>query len=1251
MLWLRLGDDVQPVHGGMGERLHTARGPANERAVHLRGLAQAEVEPAVVLAREPRAPVHNLELARPAREEEHLRPDGAAVRARAHELERDPVAARRNAVLVDQRRLALVRDHDVEYTAIEQIRQGDGAAVVLVGHTYGGGDVGPPRQAVVHQHARPLVAGEAGGANSGPAACVLEHVPVGAGDLGHRVPVALRAVAGDVAVYDEQFVASVVVQVAELRAPGPPRVGDDPLGGLLEPAQLRQEVEAQVVAVKQVAPLRDVGHEGVHAPAIQHIAERGRHAALGVALQARPAQDEAPPVVVQVQLFGSVVVRQEQIGPAVAVEVRRGDREGPACASHAHPIGHVLEPPIPEVMKQPVLASVRRELEAVLHDARGLQVPEIDVGAEVPCHVQIEQTVPIVVDPHGRVAVHPLPQSRLRGDVFEVEVAQVLEELEVAPLVDQQVLEPVIVVVAPYRTHRHAFPWPIHVRDAGGRGDVDERAVAAIQVQRVGVSEPAVREIEIGPSVVVHVGDRDRCAQRAHQRSDVVELWVEGGSVMHEPDAHLRRDVGEMERRRPCAGASGAIPAAVQHDYEDDGGQERHSDDGASPRPGRGNHGVKVIHLSARSAPVIFPPVQTRNLGSVALLLLAACHGAAPGADQARSDSALTARTWGLAYLQQQQLPRAEAEFRKVVTLAPEQALGYADLGLVYLREGRTREAEAQLQRAAALDSSDSDVGLMLADVYRLTGREAGARGEIDRVLRRDSTDIRALYALARLAARSADPAERQRRESLLRRVVTRAPANIVARLELVDLLLARGSAGAAAGELEALQRQLPQLPREAAGFYQGALERLGGTPGSFVGYPVLTFNSNMAVPRDDPRAVAAAIRFTDVTAGSGLEVVEALPDSLASSLERGVALAVGDYDDDETEDLFVAFHLFRGTLGRFVETSAGAGLAFRDRPVAAAFGDFDNDGRLDLYVATTGRAVLLRNQDGRTFRDVAASAGLADSGTVTKALFWDLDHDGDLDLLLATPRGNRVYRNNLDGTFREMAAPMGLAMEGGRDAAAGDFDGDGRTDLVVLTSDGHPRLFHNLGQGRFEDVTAASGLAAVRRAGAVAVGDYDNDGFLDLFLTSLDGSDAALYHNRGDGTFQRDARSDGLRRKLAGVVGLDAAFFDFDNDGRLDLVVVGKPATPNGRGRGVLLFRNDAARGFEDFSSILPDSLRAGRAVAVADIDQDGDLDLIVVGWDGRPRVLRNDGGNVNQYVDVRLVALRQGSGKNNAF
>ena len=676
-----------------------------------------------------------------------------------------------------------------------------------------------------------------------------------------------------------------------------------------------------------------------------------------------------------------------------------------------------------------------------------------------------------------------------------------------------------------------------------------------------------------------------------------------------------------------------------------------------------------------------------RSAFGACLALAIGCRGAVPEDSVARSDSALTARTWGLAYLQQNQLPKAEAEFQKVVALAPDQYLGYANLGLVYLREGRYREAEAQLRKAAALDTGNNNVGLMLATVYERTGRESEARREVGRVRQRDSTDIRALYALAQLAARSTDPQERQRRESLLREILARVPVNIVARLELVDLLLARGAADSAAAELESLQRQLPQLPREAARFfeaslraaragraseaaaqatrfhhamevtaaYQVSLERLGAQSGGLlVGYPILTFNPSLAVPAESARAIAAAIRFTDVTAGSGLEAVEPLPDSVAASLERWVALAAGDYDDDDAEDLFVAGHLFRGALGRFVETTASAGITLRDRATAAAFGDFDNDGRLDLYVATTGRASAFRNEGGGKFRDGAGALHIADSTRAARALFVDLDHDGDLDLFLATPTGNRAYRNNLDGTFQEMAVQMGLVGAGGggggtRDAAFGDFDGDGRSDLVVVGTDGCVRLFHNLGQGHFEDVTTTSGLGSVEHAGAVAVGDYDNDGFLDLFVTSLSGPGPSLYHNRGDGTFELDPRTRALRRTLSGVAGLDAVFFDFDNDGWLDLLVVGKPAVPNGRG--VFLFRDDRTRGFEDVSSILPTDLRAGRAVAVADFDQDGDLDLIVVGWDGRPRLLRNDGGNLNQYVDVRLTGLRQGSGKNNDF
>jgi tetratricopeptide (TPR) repeat protein len=658
-----------------------------------------------------------------------------------------------------------------------------------------------------------------------------------------------------------------------------------------------------------------------------------------------------------------------------------------------------------------------------------------------------------------------------------------------------------------------------------------------------------------------------------------------------------------------------------------------------------------------------------------ATLALAACGGGRGGPAQlARSDSALTARTWGLAYLQQNQLLRAEEQFRQVVRLAPNQALGHADLGLVFLREGRYRDAETELDHATALQASDADVALMLAQVYEQTGRREQAQQALEAIIQRDSSDIRALYALAELAGPPGDVAGRERREALLRRVLVRAPANIVARLDLVDLLLARGATDDAVSQLETLRQQLPQLPREAEGAFQQSLrlaragrardaaaaaerfhramevtsayqvdvQRLGGPRGALAGYPVLTFNPSLAEPTGSAEDVARAIRFRDLSDESGLG-------DLAPAGDSVVTLAAGDYDDDAAEDLFIDGHLLRGSLGRFVETTGPAGIALGGRTTAAAFGDFDNDGRMDLFVATTGRAALFRNAGDGRFEDVAAAAGLATPGPVSKALFVDLDHDGDLDLFLAGPAGSRAYRNNLDGTFSETTAAMGLAGAGGsRDAAFGDLDGDARTDLVVVGTDGRLQLFHNAGQGRFQDVTAAAGLATVRDAVAVTIGDYDNDGALDLFVTARDGATGGLYHNRGDGTFERD-RAGGALRELAGVAGHQAAFVDFDNDGWLDLLVVGQGTA--GTRRGVLLFRNDGGKRFEDFSSSLPASLRAGRAVTTADFDQDGDLDLVIADADGRARLLRNDGGNANQYVDVRLVGLRQGSGKSNDF
>src|SRR6266516_4702302 len=609
------------------------------------------------------------------------------------------------------------------------------------------------------------------------------------------------------------------------------------------------------------------------------------------------------------------------------------------------------------------------------------------------------------------------------------------------------------------------------------------------------------------------------------------------------------------------------------------------------------------------------------SLGIAATLLLVGCRGREPaggeGGGLERDAAILAARTLGLAYRRSEQLGQAETAFRKIVALAPDQALGYANLGLVQLRQGRYGEAEREIRRAAALDTASDDIALTLAKVYELTGRTAEARRAVDRVLRRSPDDLRALYELVAL-----DPASQ---ETYLRRIVERAPSNVAARLDLVDVLLARGGGGgdAAAAQLEALERQLPELPREANRFfaqalalaragrasaaaapattfhrfmettaaYQASLQKLRGANGARPGYPILTFNPVITPPAQDARAIAAAIRFSDVTTTVGLIGAPPLPDTATA-----VALATGDYDGDGSEDVFVGGRLFHNELARATELTTRAGIELRDRAVAATFGDYDNDGRLDLFVATASVGRLFRNAGDSSFTDVTAAAGLDSVPPATTALFVDLDHDGDLDLFLATPAGNRVYRN-VNGWFKEMAGAMGLAGSGGsRDAAFGDFDGDGLVDLVVVGSDGRLTLFRNAGQGHFADATAASGLAHAGppgRAAAIAVGDYDNDGFLDLFVASAGGTAPVLYRNRGDGSFEPDRRSAALEG-LRALAARAALFFDFDNDGFLDLVVMGE---------------------------------------------------------DGRPRLLLYDGGNANQYVQVELAALRTGSGKNNRF
>ena len=654
-----------------------------------------------------------------------------------------------------------------------------------------------------------------------------------------------------------------------------------------------------------------------------------------------------------------------------------------------------------------------------------------------------------------------------------------------------------------------------------------------------------------------------------------------------------------------------------------------------------------------------------------------------------------TTRMLALSYLQRNQLPEAESSFKKLTDLAPNDPLGYADLGLTYLQGGRYKEAESQLNKARELDPSNSEVRLALARVFSLTRRSDDARKILEQ-LRRDSTrNARVLYALAELDAQKADSASARDYVDRLREVVAIAPANLAARLKLVDAFATRGDADSAVQQLEEVRRIPPEPPKEARSYldsaiqllragklpqartaigrlvgvmettapYQASLEDVKWTEGPISGRAVLSFAPKyfISLRAAGKQATGVAATFTDATDEAGLAGAGARGGAAPSSTEGAVAaIAVGDVDGDGTDDLFVSNwsaatrkstpHLYRVQGGFVRDGTERSRISLPNGASFATFVDYDNDGWLDLFaIGGEGLGHLFHNRGDGTFADVTAKAGVGDVNGASKAILVDLDHDGDLDLLLIGKGAAIVYRNNLDGTFTEATASFGLAsLSDARDVVYGDFDGDGRIDLFAATEHGGV-LLHNGGPARFSDVTASSGLTISSGARTAAVADYNNDGFLDLFVVSTNG-EASLWLNKGDGTFSRDARSSlfSSQRFTTG----SATFVDYDNDGWLDLVVAAS-AAPHGNEPGLYLFRNDGSGKFVDRSSVIPTAVRAAgaSAIAVSDADDDGDEDLWLIDGSGAPRLLRNDSGNNHLALNVELKGLRNGSGKNNAF
>ncbi len=427
----------------------------------------------------------------------------------------------------------------------------------------------------------------------------------------------------------------------------------------------------------------------------------------------------------------------------------------------------------------------------------------------------------------------------------------------------------------------------------------------------------------------------------------------------------------------------------------------------------------------------------------------------------------------------------------------------------------------------------------------------------------------------------------------------------------------------------------------------------------------------------------------------------------------KGSGLAFFDFDQDGWLDIYLTNgdrlpgedpypggktptqHLFKNNRdGTFTDVTEKSGLGRTGWGAGVCVGDYDNDGWDDLFCTYWGHNALWHNNGDGTFTDVTKKAGLWEDRVRwgTGCTWLDYDRDGSLDLFVCNyidldlaktpkphqpggcewkgmpvmcgPQGlpggmNILYHNNGDGTFTDVSEKAGILKPGRRysiTAVSYDFDNDGWPDVYVAVDSEPSILFRNKHDGTFEDVAVIAGCGlnedGQEQSGmGVGVGDYDGDGWLDIFKTNFSDDTPDLYHNNGDGTFTDATYASGLGVNTQ-YVGWGAGFMDYDNDGWTDIFEVNGHVYPEIEEYHIeaqflenrLVYRNLGNGTFRDVSREMGPGVAAkfsSRGCAFGDFDNDGDVDVLVLNMNDYPSLLRNDGGNKNNWISIKLLGV----------